>query len=92
MKNTYYYAELNENGICKAIIESGLHPNEVANIFIPIPLFNDDYLGKKYDNGEWLEVEQSNPVQQETQLDRIEKSVNMLVNDVSVTDVLLGVE
>lgn len=45
-----------------------------------------------YRNGEIVYEEIDEPEQQETQLDRIEKNVVTLVNDVSVTDVLLGVE
>lgn len=71
---TYIYAELDENNICKAVSQlSGIVDKPTM---IPLDFYDTSLLGKQYNNGEWLEVEQPEIEPQETQLDRIESAVN----------------
>lgn len=49
------YAQVNENNIC--IAESFLSGKVIANNMIPLTDDEVSPLGKKYVNGEWLEVE-----------------------------------
>lgn len=70
----YIYAELDENNICYAV--SQLSGEVIADTMIPLETYDISLLGKQYDNGEWLEVEQPEPEPEPSQLDRIESVVN----------------
>ena len=70
----YIYAELDENNICKAV--SNLSGEVIADTMIPLDSYDISLLGKRYNNGEWLEVEQPEIEPQPSQLDRIESAVN----------------
>lgn len=70
----YIYAELDENNICYAV--SQLSGEVIANTMIPLETYDTSLLGKRYEDGEWVEVELPEIEQQETQLDRIESAVN----------------
>ena len=72
----YSYAELDENNICKAV--SQLSGEVIADTMIPLETYDTSLLGKRYEDGEWVEVEVELPEiePQETQLDRIESAVN----------------
>lgn len=54
----FHYAQINESGICFAISE--LAGTVIADDMIPITA-ETDCLGKKWRDGEWLEVEQPEP-------------------------------
>lgn len=55
MKNELFnYAELDDDNVCKAILQSGTKSDNP--IFVPIPFYDSSYLGKKYEDGEWMEV------------------------------------
>lgn len=76
----FIYAELDENNICKAV--SDLSGKVDKPTMIPLETYDVSLLGKKYDNGEWLEVEQPEPAKPEpTQLDRIEATVNSIAEN-----------
>lgn len=49
----YFYAQLNENSICTGI--SSLSESVSAVNMIMIESADDDYLWRKYENGEWSE-------------------------------------
>lgn len=53
----FIYAELNENNICKAVSE--LSGEVVKDTMIRIDLYDETLLGKIYDNGNWIEVEET---------------------------------
>lgn len=50
------YAQINDNNICFA--DSYLSGEVHAPNMIPLAEYEDSPLGKKYDNGVWIEVEQ----------------------------------
>ena len=70
----YIYAELDENNICYAV--SQLSGGVIADTMIPLETYDTSLLGKRYEDGEWVEVELPEIEPQETQLDRIESAVN----------------
>lgn len=70
----YIYAEIDENNICKAV--SDLSGEVIADTMIPLDSYDISLLGKRYNNGEWLEVEQPEIEPEPSQLDRIESAVN----------------
>ena len=51
----FIYAELNTNGICKAV--SKLSGEVIKDTMIRIDSYDESLLGKKYNNGIWEEVE-----------------------------------
>ena len=51
---SYIYAELDENNICKAVSE--LSGEVIKDTMIPLETYDTSLLGKRYDNGEWVEV------------------------------------
>jgi len=55
----YYYAQLNEEQICSAI--SDLSGQVIEENMIELATYDVTILGKKYENGEWVEVEQPTP-------------------------------
>ena len=86
----FIYAELNENNICKAVSE--LAGEVIKDTMIPLETYNTSLLGKRYEDGEWVEVPVE-PIEPEpTQLDRIEANTTALLGNESALDVLLGVE
>ncbi|MCQ2559185.1 MAG: hypothetical protein MJ157_00485 [Clostridia bacterium] len=50
----YYYAELDENQVCKAINDFS-EPRNSANL-VPLAEFDDSLVGYKYAEGQWQEV------------------------------------
>jgi hypothetical protein len=46
-----YYAQLNENNICIGI--STLKTEMQADKLVKIPVYNEDYMWRKYENGQW---------------------------------------
>ena len=80
----YIYAELDENNICKAV--SNLSGGVIADTMIPLDSYDISLLGKRYNNGEWLEVEQPEIEPQPSQLDRIESAVNDIAKNNIVTE------
>lgn len=54
--NKFFYAELDGNNICKAISE--LSSQIIKDTMIQLEYFDETLLGQKYENGEWVIVEQ----------------------------------
>lgn len=50
----YYYAQLNEKDICVAVSQLSGEVNQ--DNMVLIEYYNSDYLGKKYENGVFIEV------------------------------------
>lgn len=57
----FYYAQVDEEGICVAI--SQLPGEVVSDSLILLAQYDLALLGKKYKDGIWEEVEQSNPTE-----------------------------
>lgn len=53
-ENMFIYAELNENNICKAVSE--LAGEVIKDTMIPLETYDTSLLGKRYEDGEWVEV------------------------------------
>jgi len=47
----FYYAQLNEQKICIGI--SSLAGDTESPDMIPVPNYSDDYMWRKFENGEW---------------------------------------
>lgn len=56
---SFIYAELDENNICKAV--SDLSGEVIADNMIPLETYDTTLLGKRYEDGEWVEVPQPQP-------------------------------
>ena len=70
------YAQIDKNGICFA--DSYLSGEVKANDMILLQENDVSPLGKKYDNGIWIEVEQSQIPQQENDTEIIMQSITEL--------------
>ncbi|MBQ5615450.1 MAG: flagellar basal-body rod protein [Peptococcaceae bacterium] len=69
----HYYAELDENNICKAV--SDLSGKVDKPTIIPIDFYDVSLLGKQYNNGKWLEVEQPETVYEPTEQEIIQAEI-----------------
>lgn len=78
----FYYAQINEENICHAV--SDLSGEVIANNMIPLESYDISLLGKRYENGEWIEVPQ--PEEQparpsfEERMTELEEVINELLN------------
>ena len=88
-----YYAIINEENICTGFASA---PSKInADNYIEIPSLPAP-MDKKYENGEWVEVEQEEAIPEPTQLDRIEEQVKAIANgttaeNTDAINALLGV-
>lgn len=70
-----FYAQMNENNICTAISNLA---GEVQDIrLIPIGFMDVELIGKKYENGEWVEVPMQEPPLSETEQAILDAAVNV---------------
>lgn len=54
----YAYAEIDlETGLCIGV-QSTSSPNQASEEFIPIPVYDEEYLMKYYIDGNWYEDEE----------------------------------
>ncbi len=74
----FYYAQLDENNVCFAVTEHSM-PISGENI-IELPSATYDVLGKKYEEGKWIDNE---ILPQPTQLDRIEEALSIKNEDIA---------
>lgn len=60
----YCYASINEDGICYGLMETSdkITDEEVLKGKLLISEYNPLFLGKRYKEGEWVEVEKTEPV------------------------------
>ncbi len=70
------YAQIDENGVCFA--DSYLSGEVHASNMIPLAEYEDSPLGKKYDNGIWIEVEQPQVPQPESDTEIIMQAITDL--------------
>ena len=69
----YYYAQINLDNICFSV--SDLTGEVESPYMIPIGSYDLSYLGKKYENGEWVNAApEPEPEAEPTQLDRVEEA------------------
>lgn len=59
-----FYAQINESNICVAV--SNLTEKVQDTRLIPIGFMDVGLIGKKYENGEWVEVPTPEPTMSET--------------------------
>ena len=59
-----FYAQMNENNICKAVSDLAGEVQDAR--LIPIGFMDVALIGKKYENGEWVEVPAPEPSLSET--------------------------
>ncbi|WP_418703816.1 hypothetical protein [Anaerotignum faecicola] len=70
-----FYAQMNENNICTAISNLA---GEVQDIrLIPIGFMDVELIGKKYENGEWVEVPTPEPPLSETEQAILDTAINV---------------
>ena len=70
-----FYAQMNENNICTAISNLA---GEVQDIrLIPIGFMDVELIGKKYENGEWVEVPMQEPPLSETEQAILDAAINV---------------
>lgn len=70
-----FYAQMNENNICTAISNLA---GEVQDIrLIPIGFMDVELIGKKYENGEWVEVPMQEPPLSETEQAILGTAINV---------------
>lgn len=67
---SYIYAELDESNICKAV--SDLSGEVIADTMIPLETYDTSLLGKRYEEGEWIEVAQPESVEPEPTEDELQ--------------------
>lgn len=74
-ESQYFYAELDENNVVKALIDTNVSPEEIADCFVQIPEYEESYLLKKYENGEWHDVERSETEYEPTETELIQAEI-----------------
>lgn len=81
----FFYAELNENNICKAVSE--LAGEVIKDTMIRIDSFDMSLLGKKYDNGEWEALVEPTPEPHQPS----NAEVAQMISDLQVDLIIAGV-
>ena len=59
MVKNMFYAQINENNICQAVSDLTEKVHDVR--LVPIGFMDVELIGKKYENGEWVEVPTTEP-------------------------------
>ena len=80
MEKNYYYAEIDDNNICYSVSDLGSEINKAT--LIKIPEYDLSYLGKRYENGEWSEVERLETEYEPTETDII--NAEILLNQADI--------
>lgn len=83
-----YFAEINEEKICTSILQSnGMKPSETM---IAINTFDTSFLGKKYENEEWVDVEptEPEPTDEELQAEMLLMQTEIIANQNAQDEVL----
>lgn len=53
--NYFNYAEINSNNRCIGVHSYEEEPISIPEGWVPIPVYDGEYLGKYYINGQWYE-------------------------------------
>lgn len=73
----FNYAQLDSNGICIGVSQA---PNRINSAkVIEVENYDFQFIGKRYNNGTWEEVETPLLVQPATQQDKIEAGIDYLI-------------
>lgn len=90
-----YYAQLNSESICVCVIDTRVESTSKKDI--KLSYFDTSYIGKKYQNGEWIEGTPSpDPVteQEKIQAEILLNQCNLLINqenqDAVLAEILLN--
>lgn len=70
-----FYAQINESNICTAV--SNLTGKVQDDKLIPIASMSHGLLGKKYENGKWVEVPTPEPSLSETEQAILDTAINV---------------
>lgn len=70
-----FYAQINENNICVAV--SNLTEKVQDTRLIPIGFMDVELIGKKYENGVWVEVPIPEPPISETEQAILDTAINV---------------
>ena len=77
----FYFADIDENGVCKSISGYGKPEKNTADQ-IPIETYDVSIIGKRWNGVEWEEYEPEPERPEPTQLDRIETALNRTQNEI----------
>lgn len=80
------YATLNENKICTGI--SQLSGEVIKDDMIEIPIFSEDYMWKKYENGAWstqkFEPVSTAPIDEFEQIKKNQELMQKAIDDLAL--------
>lgn len=90
MNRMFYYAKLNEDKICIGFVSYPKLYESVEGL-IHIPDYNESYLFRKYENGQWSQdtFEPTIPLELQEKLEYLEGVVetqNVTINSISTTN------
>ncbi|RKD22462.1 hypothetical protein SAMN02745883_00683 [Caminicella sporogenes DSM 14501] len=77
--NKYYYAQLNNENICIGVSELSGEIN--SSNLIKIERFDTSLLGKKYENGEFIEVPKTEEELKEEELQKLKQKYITLIKE-----------
>lgn len=83
----YYYAQLDETGLCVGL--SGLSGEITADNMILLESYDTTILGKKYENGAWVEVPEEEPTIEPTETQPSNTEIKNLLLEVKEQNLIL---
>lgn len=83
----YYYAQLSETGICVGL--SDLSGEVTADNMILLESYDTTILGKKYENGVWVEVSEEEPATEPTETQPSNTEIKNLLLEVKEQNLIL---
>ena len=83
----YYYAQLNETGLCVGL--SDLSGEITADNMILLESYDLTILGKKYENGVWVEVSGEEPATDPTETQPSNTEIKNLLLEVKEQNLIL---
>lgn len=83
----YYYAQLDETGICVGL--SDLSGEVTADNIILLESYNTSVLGKKYENGVWVEVPEEEPATEPAETQPSNTEIKNLLLEVKEQNLIL---
>lgn len=83
----YYYAQLDETGICVGL--SDLSGEVTADNMILLGSYDTSVLGKKYENGVWVEVPEEEPVTEPAETQPSNTEIKNLLLEVKEQNLIL---
>lgn len=89
MEERFFYAELNEDNLCKAILDTNAAPGEIGSMFVQLESYDTSVLGKKYENGVWVEVPEEEPATEPTEAQPSNTEIKNLLLEVKEQNLIL---